>query len=169
MIDYKIDLKKCEYLPDESLPILVLAIKSKYHFNDKRKFLSIAHQTAGHGCHQHYMLGTILEPNQETLDVMHKINQGWLNSDCGAFEPPTLDEVNKYREQLKKLLGADCNFSYPDFEEGIYPIDCTTEVIKKLCSDKLPKNLDDLIECQSNFDKFTIKNWHLYILGENCD
>lgn len=101
------------------------------------------------------------------------LSDAWLESDAGCFGVP-LDEVLKYREQLKALfgLGVDCNQSYQDFEEGIYPIDCSPEALKALCEDDLPEELDDLIEFGDNkFARFCgfVGRWSLFVLGENCD
>jgi hypothetical protein len=167
---YTIDKRQCKYLPHEELPVMVLAVKSNYYFKDKGKFQAIAHQTAGHACHQHYMLGRILQPRLKTLKAMNKINKYWFYSDCGAGTP-SLDEVNEYRRQLKELLDVDCNYSYPDFEEGIYPIDFSIQTIRKLCSDKLPDRLESQIHFKSKTEKIlgSIINWNLCILGDNCD
>jgi len=168
-MDYKINPKECEYIPDEKFPLLVLASKEKHDFKDE-KFIAIAHQTAGHGCHQHYMFGKILRPKKKTKVAMEGIQNYWLNTDCGAFGV-NLDEIITYKNQLNKLLGVNCNNSYYDFEEGIYPIDCSVKNLKKLCTDKFPENLDELINFESNSMRLcgAINRWKIYILGENCD
>jgi hypothetical protein len=162
----QINPKKCKYLQDvSSLPLLVLATPHQYHFKKSRKWLKIAHQTAGHSCHQHYFMGSLLKPKANVKKSMEVISKHWLDSDISS--PATLDKVLEYRKQIIELLGVDCNNSYSDFEEAIYPIDCTPENLEKLASDKLPKNLDTLITWKKRDIPFAF--WNLYILGENCD
>jgi len=164
------------------LPLLVMAVKChpewgstslegspRYQFKPGREFINLQHQTRGHACNQVYMQATLLKPREPVKIQM--LSDAWLDSDAGCFGVP-LDEVLKYREQLKALfgLGVDCNHSYQDFEEGIYPIDCSPEAIKALCEDDLPEELDDLIEFgDNNFAKFYVGRWSLFVLGENCD
>ena len=167
----KLDPKECQYLNYSDLPTLVLAVHDKYSFNDARKWKPIAHQTAGHACNQHYMMGTILQPRPEIAGRIHEINRHWLWSDVGALRV-TLDDIIKYRNQLNGLLAVDCNYSYQDFEEGIYPIDCSPDVVRKLSLDYIPDNFDEaFIQWRSDFEKFagSFNRWHLYILGDNCD
>jgi hypothetical protein len=168
---------------DLRLPLLVLAVKCppewgskslegspRYQFKPGREFINLQHQTSGHACNQVYMQATLLKPREPVKIQM--LSDAWLDSDAGCFGVP-LDEVLKYREQLKALfgLGVDCNHSYQDFEEGIYPIDCSPEAIKALCEDDLPEELDDLIEFgDNNFARLCVYiRWSLFVLGENCD
>lgn len=174
LITREINPKECRYLNMDyriNLPVLVLAIKYPHRFKKTRRWLKIAHQTAGHGCHQHYFFGTILKPRKQTLDKIKEINDSWLETDAGCLSYPSLDDLLKYRNQLKTLLGVDCNYSYADFEEAIYPVDCTEENLTKLTSEKLPKNLDNLISWNNKIEKLLgcFGRWNLYILGENCD
>ncbi|MBI4981514.1 hypothetical protein HZC30_08245 [Candidatus Woesearchaeota archaeon] len=164
----KTEYADCQYLNEAELPALVLAVPQKCDFKGKRIWQGIAHQTAGHGCHQHYMYGTILKPRPELVDKLQQITQHWLESDCGMGGSATLDEVVEYRKQLQEWLGVDCNTSYPDFEEGIYPIDCNAENLRKLSGEKFPKNLNDFIKREKREFPYLV-HWQLYILGENCD
>jgi hypothetical protein len=171
------DLKDFRYISEigeVSLPCLVLAVDGEryrdYAFSDTRKWLYIVHQTAGHMCNQHYMVGTVLRPcTVEVMTHMNTISGYWLDSQCGFLL--SLDEVLKYREQLQMYLEVDCNRSFMDLEEGIYPIDCEPEYIQKLTDEKLPGDLDDLIVWESDMDRFCgfIGRWHLYVLGPSSD
>jgi hypothetical protein len=152
------------------LPQLVLAVDVddplKLKFKE-RKWLRIAHQTAGHACHQHYMTATILDVQPQMWEFVKQLNTTWLGTDCGVFGV-TMNELEGYRALLRSY-GLDCNLSYQDFEEAIYPIDCN--FIGGISDDILPADLDDLIEWRSDTDKVIgmIHRWKLYILGENCD
>lgn len=154
------------------LPQLVLAvhdIDNHYKFKATKKWLKIAHQTAGHGCNQHYMIATILNPTKTAKKLMKELNNIWLDSDCGVFGVE-LDSIKFYREKLLSY-NLDCNNSYHNFEEGIYPIDFTNETLRKLTNDSFPTDLDNLIKFDTKISKFcgSINRFHLYILGENCD
>jgi hypothetical protein len=172
------DFKYLDLDYDMPLPRLVLGIQAfedngqfrEYRFKPVRRFLPIAHQTAGHACYQHYLYGTILTPREHVAAAMQAINGHWLETDCGCFAV-SLDEVLEYRSQLQSLLQADCNLSYRDFEEGIYPIDYTPQTLSSLQTDEFPADLDELIDWESDLDRAVgcIGRWQLFILGENCD
>jgi hypothetical protein len=162
--------ENCEFLNTSDLPALVLALDSQYTVKDTSGWTLIKHQSAGHGCHQHLMYGKLLLPREGIQPKLKAINYTWYDSDAGIFGA-CLDDVLKYREQLNELLGVDCDRSYRDFEEAIYPIDCTAENIRKLALDPVPDNLDQLIEFDSGVDRMKglMGRWKLYILGENSD
>jgi hypothetical protein len=160
------------------LPRLVLAITASeyrgefrdYHFKPIRQFLPIAHQAAGHACHQHYLYGMVLTSRDNVSAAMQVINDHWLGTDCGCCGV-SLEEVLEYRRQLQSLLRSDCNLRYRDFEEGIYPMDYTPQTLSSLQADEFPADLDELIEWEGDFDRTAgcIGHWQLFILGENCD
>jgi len=168
----QLDRDKCVYLADEKLPVLVLALDREYKTRPEyrtlpgRKWLHVVHQTAGHSCHQHYMLGTILRPRKKVLAGMKHIDDFWLDTDSGSCGSPTLDEVNTYRIQLRSLLGVDCQRSYQQMEEGFYPIDLDTDTLEKLTSERFPKELDRLLVRPAPLPMVW---WNIYILGNNCD
>ncbi len=159
----------CQYLEESQLPALVLAVPQKYDFKKGRAWQGIVHQTAGHGCHQHYMYGTLIKPRSKLMSKIQQITQHWLDSDCGMGGGVALDEILEYRKQLQEELEVDCNHSYLDLEEGIYPIDCTIKNLRKLSAEKFPKELDSLIKWNKDGPYFHPVDWRLYILGENCD
>ena len=164
------------------LPLLVLAVKChpewgskscvgvpRHEFKPGRTFVDLQHQTSGHACHQVYLQATILKPREP--EKLRLIESKWLDSDAGCFGVG-LDTILEYRAQLKELYGLDCNGCYQDFEEGVYPIDCSPEALKKLCEDEFPEDLDDLIKFGDGpFERMCgcIGRWNIYVLGENCD
>jgi len=171
----EIDTSQYEYIPDSELPVLVLGIYVYSHYGERHKmrgrdWKKIAHQTAGNACHSHYIVGTILEPKPELKTKIDMLNKCWLDSNCGVFGV-SLDEILKYREQLRDLFGVDCNSSYDHFEEALYPIDCNRNSIEAMTNEELPEELDDFIDFKSPADKMIgcINRWSLFILGENCD
>lgn len=168
-LERKIDISEYKYFEDEELPVLVLASKEKYDFYKRRVWKKIAHQTAGYLCHQHYLIGTVLNPKPDVAKKIKDISDYWLDSN-DLFSVPSLDTIITYRKQLRRKLGVDCNGCYSDFEEGIYPIDCTPENVRKLCSDNLLKDFDSYVKWKKH-EKFMgcMNRWKLYILGENSD
>ncbi|MBD3249637.1 hypothetical protein GF336_06345 [Candidatus Woesearchaeota archaeon] len=170
MLDEK-EREKCRYIADSDLPKLVLAVHDSYNFRKKEDWKYVVHQTAGHGCHNIYMLAREIRPRKNIKEKIQEISDTWLDSCWGMSRSPMLDDLLEYRKQLNNLLGVDCSFSYNRLEEGIYPIDCDEKSIKKLTSEKLPKDLDNLIGWKDNLEKCMgiIGRWNIYILGENCD
>lgn len=171
----QISRKDFEYSDSLTFPKLVVGIKhdpdsiQSYDFKDEREWLNIRHQTGGNAHNDNYLTVTVLKPkNVEILEKMMEINNCWKDSSCGFFGV-NLDDLIIYRNQLKELLDVDCNHSYRDFEEGIYPINLTAENIRKLSSDEMPDNLDDLIKYERDFERIVgcFGRWNLYILGEN--
>lgn len=168
-------------VPDDrykvKLPQLVLGIKHwhdyrrKFNFKEPEKWLHIEHQTAGHGCHHHQITGRLLTPTPQMQIFMYETDKNWLDSCVGVWGVH-LDDILEYRKQLQ-TQGLDCGESYPSFEEGIYPIDCSVEIVRKVCTDEIPDDLDDFIEWGENpgFEKIagSVGRWGLFILGENCD
>ncbi len=141
-----------------------------YKFKPGRQWHKIAHQTAGHACAQHYIVGTLLKPKTPQIQKgIAALNDKWLDSDAGVFGV-SLEEVLTYRQDLKTLFGADCNQSYSKFEEGFYPLDL--EFLPKLAADSLDvEKLDDMVEWPSGFARMCgmVGRWSLLIAGENGD
>lgn len=165
------------------LPQLVLATRDiNMNFSSAREWLAIEHQTAGHACHHHQIIATLLEPRDEQIvKNMEELCNKWLGSNAGIFGV-TLNELFEYRTDLTRLFGkqVDCNTSHENFEEAIYPIDCSSEALRVLAEDDLPYDLDELIDWGQAYteekrkqllNKFVggLSRWELLILGENCD
>ena len=172
MLHQKIDPSACEIIDLSKLPNLVLAVHERYPFTDHRPFIPIAHQTGGEACHWRYIIGTILRPRPEVTIKIQRISDSWQGSNCGAFSV-SLDDILEYRKQLNELLGADCNHSYAAFAEGIYPIDCSPDVARRLTDEEMPDDFDaTFIKWRGKPERFLgsldrQERWHLYILGRN--
>jgi len=171
----KEDYKFPDYDHKIDLPVLVLAITQRpdffqtFNFKPTRQWLKIQHQTAGYACHQVYMDATILKPREP--EKLHIINREYSDS-CINMWGLTIDCIVAYRQKIIDLFGVDCNETFQYLEEGIYPIDATQENLKKLCKDRLPKDLNNLVDWKDNsFGKFCgiMGRWQVYILGDNCD
>ena len=156
-------------------PRLILAIKVReapgnFELDDRREWHRILHQTSGHACGTLDVICTFLEPHPNVSVVMNEIDRTWYDTDLGAWSTP-LNDVIKYRQILNEKLGVDCNRSYDELEEAVYPIDCSPENLKKLCVDDLPEDLESLLKFDRDLDRMMgmINRWKIYIIGENCD
>jgi hypothetical protein len=179
IIDQVLDdiiMEKSQYkYPDTEMglkfPLLVLAIHHSDHLPTlPDDFKPMMHQTGGIACHQHKFWGKVLDVRPTVKFRMEALGSRWYGSNAGVFGA-TLDELNRYREDIKELFGADCNYSYTAFEEGIYPLDVTPEILQELCDDNLPADLDKLIQWDTPMQQFlgSMNRWKLYILVENSD
>jgi hypothetical protein len=158
-----------------AVPRLALAIKDhgydpRFTFKEGREWHRIHHQTGGLACNHVKMWCTFLTVKEDLLPLLDEINDKWLDSNIGVFGV-RLDEVLTYRAFINKNLGADCDKSYADFEDAIYPLDCSVQLIRALCEDVLPDDLDELLHFENDFSRTLgfANRWKLYILGENCD
>jgi hypothetical protein len=157
-------------------PQLVLGIEMHpgYHedfkWSAEREWYKIAHPSAGRGCSQHFLQAIFLEPRKEFLPAINRINKTWLGSDLGLTKSVDLDEILRYRKELQ-AIGLDCKWSYADFEEAYYPIDCSTDNMDLLLENNdLPNTLDDLIREENSWKKVLQahhRRWKLLILGKN--
>lgn len=155
----------------EGFPYLVLGFPQdggylrRLRLSEQRSWLHIHHQTRGLCCGQRYLTGTLLEPTDRAQRAMQEISKAWFNTSLGCYGlGPTLDEILTYRQQLADLLGEDCNRSYGDLEEALYPIDIGPGTMRNLCSDDLPDDLNALVD----YD-FRRPFWRLFIVCENSD
>lgn len=180
----KINADNFQYVQEAGEPVLVMGMMVN-NFQDpvpdqadlapEYKWQTIVHQTAGHGCHQRYMVGIVLNAKDYVVEHMKKISNHFLDSEIGCIGTPCLDDILKYREMLRAMtMVVDCNYSYRDFEEGFYPINCSIHSLNALCKDKFPDDLEELLhwdESATGFDKIfgSVNRWSLVILGDNCD
>jgi hypothetical protein len=173
-------LEEFTYLPPQSLPRLVLGIHytradfrsdiggpRDYRFHRPRVWERLGHETGGIGQNQHYWLATTLTPTLVAAEGIRQLVRIYQGTSAGAFSAPPLHLLFRYRQDVKAFLGADVDFSHPLFEEGQLPVD--VECAQRLTSDKLPPNLDDLIEWDSGMDRAagSLNRWSLAILHQN--
>lgn len=160
---------------EEAQPVLILGVIpgeriARARFKPCREWKKVMHQTAGTACHHVAIIGTVLSPRPEIAAKLKELSDVWFATNAGALGP-TLDELFNYRNFLREQLGVDCNSGYNAFEEGVYPIDCTSENLKALVSDELPDDLDKLLVFRSEIDAMCgfIGRWKLWLLGPNSD
>ena len=169
-----------KFVKEDELPMLFVGMKieADYELKDKcylkhpvLRWRKLFHQTAGIGCHHHYLWGARLKPRNASVGrKMRTLSDKWLDSNVGAFGA-SLDDIDEYRNDIGMMFGADCNNEYRDFEEGIYPLECTDRILGRMTSDELPDRLDSLLRFKTRMAVMfgIIGRWRLYILGENCD
>ncbi len=165
---------------EHELPMLFLGmrIESDFDLSDKSylkhpvlKWRKMCHQTAGIGCHHHYLWGARLPPRNTSVErKMKALSEKWLDSNAGTF-CSSLEEIIEYRNDIRTLFGVDCDHEYRDFEEGIYPMECSERSLKRMTSLELPERLDSLLKFKTRMGVMfgIIGRWKLYVLGHNCD
>ena len=161
--------EKCRFIEDDELPMLVLTL-DKYAPMKKhkdRKWESIMHQSGGISCHHHYLQAWKLNPQPKIEANIFRLNNYWERHGCCSLGGVPMDEILTYRHQLQTWFGVDCNWSYRNFEEGLYPIDITDENLKKMCTNEIPKNHSDMIFSYGKTVVPIIGLFNLYILGNN--
>jgi hypothetical protein len=94
-------------------------------------WLALQHQCAGYTCRQLYLIGTVLEPREETLSAFRTIAEENYFACGGWFERHDTDSkiTKRYLKRLAEL-GMTC--SRPALEElceSVYPIDATRDVL----------------------------------------
>lgn len=114
-----------------------------------------------------------LTPIPEVAAGMIRLEKEWYASNVGWFHGPTLTDALEYRETLKKHIGeaVDCDQSYRHFNEAIYPIDCSREVLAQVCTDEFSESFADYFEDKkwpfAQLGDFS--RAELYVLGANSD
>ena len=150
--------------PRESSPL-------SYPVKPERTWLKLDHQTAEVGCHHVYLYVTELEPKPHVLPILKELAEHYHGA--LGWEPPSLDEANAYRAVLQAKLEVDCNRSYVELEEALYPIDPSKEHLARLSSD-LPDEPGDLSDWDNapSAPLFRLRvGLHLrfYLIAENSD
>jgi hypothetical protein len=161
--------------PSGEPPVLVLAASAGtaargVRFAGGRTWLTVRHQSAGLACHQRTWVATRLTPRPEVVGGLTAL-VGAGHCCVGALGAPSLDELVRYRDLVRRHLPADVNVAWLEYEEAVYPLDCTPEIIAALAVDELPDDLDELCEWRSPFDRMLglVGRWKLLVLGPNCD
>ena len=78
---------------------------------------------------------------------------------------PSLDEIMRYQRWLADNIGVHCNESFRHLRAGIYPIDASTENLRRVCVDRLPDDLDDLFRWSRRDRPVERERWVVFILG----
>lgn len=135
-------------------------------FKPGRVWKNIVHQYGGVACLQFYVIGTVLEPHKEVSKKIKELDEKWSNTDGNVT---SFDNVISYRMDIIDLFGVDCNNSYRDFNEALYPIDMDPSRPGDTIN-RFSKAHD--LHCWPHelLEKGTDSNgWGLWILGRNSD
>lgn len=165
---------KCFFIDDSKVEaehlVLYIAFNSVKNSKGKPKFpvpmeknwVPLTHQTGGFRCSHTEMFARFLEPTQQAKKLITALNSIYINSN--VWKPASLAELVTYNQMLESY-GVSAQESYMAFQEAFYPIDI--KYIGQLTNEVLPANLNDLFK--SNYTNRFGYQYHLAILGENCD
>jgi hypothetical protein len=142
---------------------------STHQFLPERHAEVFEHQCGGVSCAHQVIHGIALKVRPDKFDGVRKLCERWYGSEEWGGSSLTLDSLLRYRADLKELLGADCNGSFPTFMEAWYPLD--PGFAPELSAEPLPEDFDALIDWSRSPDRFCgcLNRWSLVILGENSD
>ncbi|MPY68145.1 hypothetical protein F8S09_15930 [Deinococcus sp. SDU3-2] len=121
-------------------------------------------------CAQVELLATELVPRPERETGLLELADRFGDTNLSGWGI-SIDDLVRYRDALRGLLGVDCALSYRDFREAVYPIDVTPEHLRHLTADELPTRLDDLLETEERFTlaRGMLNRWRLWVISENSD
>jgi hypothetical protein len=168
--------------PNRDLPILLLGVEApdpdvKLEFASDRHWYYVQHQTGGYCCYQRPLYATPLALRDQFRQSATSLADSWLGSQAGC-QRVDLDEVLRYRSQLRDLFDLDCRHSFRRFEEAYYPIDATAESVRRLAVDDVPDDLDDWLLAAIHRGRTILSpgagaycrdGWQLVLLGPNSD
>ncbi len=114
-----------------------------------------------------------LTPTDDVFAGMVRLEAEWFESNIGWNDYPILTAALAYRDSLRQIFGEgfDCDQSYAWFNEAIYPIDCSRELLARICTDTLPNTFGDYFE-DTGYPYYMLDGFdraELYILGANSD
>ncbi|WP_019588429.1 hypothetical protein [Deinococcus apachensis] len=165
-----------DLFPDlEQRPRLLLGIEPEWltrgiRLHPSRTWHHVRHQAGGLHCAQVELLATELTPRPEREAGLRQLADLFADSNLSGWGT-TIDDLVQYREALRERVGVDCNLSYRDFREAIYPVDVTPRHLRHLTADRLPERLDDLLEVDNPviLALGMVNRWRLWIIAENSD
>lgn len=138
-------------------------------FVNPENWVSLMHQTAGYACHSYYIHAMFLAPTKKIREGLYQDILEKYNDSC-IGRIARLKTAVEYEKLLNKY-DLSANESYEYLEEGFYPIDI--DCIKKVTKDKIPNNLQELIQKPKKKEKLwsflNYVHFGLAILGPNCD
>lgn len=132
-------------------------------FKPGREWLRIAHRHGLRGRQQSYYLGTVLSTKNGPLI------SAFVGGYTAGLYDGTLTDTVDYSTDLRDMLSVGCNESWRDYDLGRYPVDL--RYVADLTAERLPFNLDDLIDWNSGAERAagSVGRWKLLILGTVTD
>lgn len=135
-------------------------------FYPDRTWVALSHETSGAARRPRYLLATVLTPTPAAALGMARLSEARTGSAIGVGGVSLVDVI-AYRDDVRRLLGAEVERCYGALTEGYYPLDA--EYAAKLTTDELPAQLDDLVDWKDGVERACgcIGRWRLVILGRN--
>jgi hypothetical protein len=164
----------------ETLPVLVVGSRflEKQHTNlldqrilDDKRWVLFNHQSAGIACHHPYFLGKAYQLNDKGEALEQELSEKWFDTSLGAFGV-SLSELVEYRDVLKRHDDKlNCESSYTELEEAVYPLDFDHENINSLIVGEVEKDPDELVLWKPKLEQVLgcIGRWGAWIITENSD
>jgi hypothetical protein len=148
--------------------ILVLAFsKSVPILRPGREWLALVHQTGGYLCEQTGMIATRLEPRRSILPKLESIARDNFFADSGRFDRADLlaSRIVSYFTALK-AIDLDCECTWRNLTEGLYPIDATPENLNRITEN--PPDLDSIAFWDHPRARYSDEP-AIFFLAENSD
>ena len=135
---------------------------------DRPDWRLLRHQTAGYACHSVRLCVLRLRPTPAMAEVMEAAARHWDGSQDST--PADLDAILAWRGMLRSV-GADCRWTYHRFQEGLYPVDATDEVLSAIAEpdDRGPMLIDDLVDADRSSPWLWSNCLGVFVLTENSD
>lgn len=127
-------------------------------------WFAIKHQSGGYACSHPRFVGVrlALRPTITAhLEVLANDYRGHKNGYFSLTDKSTTD-IEVYNARLK-LIGLNCEFTYPWLHEGVYPIDATPEALSRLTN--TPPDLEQFGDSWAPRPP----DFGVFVLATNCD
>ncbi len=131
-----------------------------------RVWMYLIHHAGGKEQQTHMFFVTELHPQAQVEAKLKALAEHLMTHPLGGG-PMGLDQLVEYQTRLREYLGVDCQHSYADLLEGIYPIDPTPAHLARLVEDELPAELDALVEGEGTRKSSPLGSWGLWMLSAN--
>lgn len=145
--------------------VLVLAFtKTVPVLSPGREWLALQHQCGGINCEQLRMVATRLTPRPSIYAALRDIAREGYGISHFNRSDVLASRIANYVEALKRI-GVDCECTYRELTESVYPIDAIDENLARVAEDA--PNLSDLAADYRpvRFDPNTV----IFFLAENSD
>jgi hypothetical protein len=151
------------------VPVLAYTSTVPLNLNPEREWLGLQHQCGGHSNIQLRMIATVLKPTEAIFPKLNQIARDFFYAETGHFDREQLlaSTLAAYINALSGL-GLDCESSWRQLIESVYPIDPTPENLLKLTGDwtevaaLMAKELTQRV-------RYSFGDPYIFLLTENSD
>lgn len=151
------------------VPVLTYTSTVPLTLNPEREWLGLQHQCGGHSNSQLRMIATVLKPAEAILPKLNQIARDFFYAETGHFDREQLlaSTLAAYIDALSGL-GLDCESSWRQLTESMYPIDPTRENLLKLTGSS--KEVDALMAKElAQRVRYSFSDPYIFLLTENSD